>query len=138
MRPVLPLLAFPIVGFLGAIPYIFLIGRVLGRGDLALVAAIVVLPIFATVCGVIWWLSLGFLERRGEAWSGGKRLLLAAVVALLAGIVLAGPRGFTLAGGSELVNWALLLVVSAGALLYGWMTRGGKGGTSTPDLPPVA
>lgn len=113
------LLIFLPIGILGAIGYIFFIGRILGRGDLALVGALFTLPLFILVCGAIWLTALTLLDRRrGQPLALGSSTLLALGVALLFGLVVAGPRGFTLAGGSELVNVALLLFVGIAAFLH--------------------
>ena len=119
MRSVLALLLFPLVGLVGAIGYVFLIGRVLGRGDLALVGAIVTLPVFTLLCGILWFGLLRWLEgKAGRQMGTAGALVLSAGVAVTFGLVVVGPRGFTLAGGAELINFSLLVLVAIGALLH--------------------
>lgn len=119
MRKIVALLAFPIAGFVWSIGYLFLMGRILGRGDLAMVGAVVTFPAFGFACGLVWLATIALLERRGMRLSPPRAMGLALFVALIAGLVLTGPRGFTLAPGAELFNVFLLLIVGTGALVAG-------------------
>ena len=124
LRAILALFAFPVVGFGWALGYVFLIGSILDRGSLAFAATIVMLPILSLVAGVLWIVLV-----RGVEWrSNGRlptprRLLLTIPVALVLGFLLAGPRGFTLAPGAEMINIALMIVLSTGAIAYSWLAR---------------
>jgi hypothetical protein len=117
LRRIFALLAFPIAGFVWSIGYLFLMGRILGRGDLAMVGAVVTFPVFGFACGLVWLTSIAFLERGGTRLSALRAIGLALCVAVIAGLVLTGPRGFTLAPGAELFNVFLLLIVGTGAFV---------------------
>jgi hypothetical protein len=119
MRTVLALLLFPLVGFVGSIGYVLLIGKVLGRGDFVLFAAVFVFPVLTLVCGALWLAIVRLWESRSQRHTSTMRAVgVSIAVALACGLVIAGPRGFTLAGGSELVNVFLLVTVPIGAVLH--------------------
>jgi hypothetical protein len=123
VRPVLALIAFPVVGFGWALLYVSLISRVLDRGSLALAAAIVMLPVLGLAAGLLWIALVWGVERRTNRLGVVPRLLLTIPIALVLGLLLAGPRGFTLAPGAELFNVVLIIVLSTGALAYSWLAR---------------
>jgi hypothetical protein len=117
-------LAFPIAGFIWSIAYLFLMGRVLERADLAMVGAIVTFPFYGLACGLVWMAAVAFVERDGARLSAIRALALALGLSLIAGLFVAGPRGFTLAPGAELFNFFLLLIVCTGALVAWRVDRG--------------
>lgn len=133
MRRILGLLAFPVAGFVWAIGYLFLMGRVLDRGSLALVGAVITFPLFGFVCGLAWIGAVALLERGGMRLTATRATGLALCVALLAGLLVSGPRGFTLAPGSELFNVFLLLIAGSGALVAWRIDRGRVRGEAGGD-----
>ena len=124
MRRMVGVLAFPIAGFIWSIAYLFLMGRILDRGDLAMVGAIVTFPFYGLACGLVWMAAVAFLEREGVRLSAVRALALAFGLSLVAGLFVAGPQGFTLAPGAELFNIFLLLIVCTGAFVAWRVERG--------------
>jgi hypothetical protein len=52
--------------------------------------------------------------------SVSRAALLGLIVGLLVSIVVAGPSGFTMRGGSVLFNYFLMLLTTLGALVHNW------------------
>lgn len=133
MRAILGFFAFPIVGFVASIVYVYLVGTVMGRGDFALVGAFGTLPIFVSMCGLLWvLLHWAWRGRTGHRMSTPGAMVLAAVVALGFGLVVAGPAGFTGSGGALWINVVLLVVVPAAVLVYR-RVAGWRGGDPVPS-----
>jgi hypothetical protein len=114
---ILGLVVFFLVGVVVGIAYIVIVGNILGRGGdgFGLVAALFSFPLFGTMCGVAWIAVWLVHHRFAGPMSQQRSLAASAVLALLVALVIAGPRGFTMAGGSTLFNYFLIALVVAAA-----------------------
>lgn len=130
MRGILGFFVFPLVGFVAAIVYVSVMTQGFGRGDLALAAAFVNVPVLVSFCGVVWVLLRWGVERRRRRRMGaGAELVLGLAVALVVGLGVAGPGGFTLSAGAELINVVLLVTVPLAILVYR-RAEGPRGGVA--------
>lgn len=129
MNPTFPKLLAHLLGFLlwlgiaigVSIAYIIIVTRVFGvtGGPFGLAAALVSFPLMIMFFAVVGWLPFWLFHRyKWGAMSHGRVLLFGLGGGLLLSMVVAGPRGFTLAGGSELVNYALTAGVALGAVAH--------------------
>jgi hypothetical protein len=117
------LVAFVMIGIAVAILYMWIVGRVLGRGGdgFGLVGAIVTFPMLAFTTGLFCWVPLWLLHNdKFGPMSVSRAALLGLIVGLLVSIVVAGPSGFTMRGGSVLFNYFLMLLTTLGALVHNW------------------
>jgi hypothetical protein len=117
-------IAFPLAGFAVAILYLLIVGTVLGRGSgmdgMALAASIITFPFLAGACGLLVWVPLWLLyDRRLGRMSAGRALLLGALLGLLVSMLIAGPGGFLLRGGSPLFNYFFPVILAAGGVPSG-------------------
>lgn len=103
--------------------YLFVVGKLLGRGGdgFGLTASIFMFPILSFTTGLFCWLPLWLLYAyRVGPMSTSRALLLGSIVGLLMGFAIAGPRGFVLRGGAPLVNYFVILLATAGAVVHNW------------------
>ena len=114
----LGLAGFLAIGVVAGFAYLIMMGTVLGRRGIENVGAIVTLPMFALFAGVLWIAVDGLVSRRSGPIAPARALLYGAALGLLLSLLIAGPRGFTLAGGSTLVSYFLIVVAAGGAGLH--------------------
>jgi hypothetical protein len=117
------LVAFVMIGIAVAILYMWIVGGVLDRGGdgFGLVGAIVTFPLLALTTGLFCWVPLWLLHNhKFGPMSVSRAALLGLIVGLLVSIVVAGPSGFTMRGGSVLFNYFLMLLTTLGALVHNW------------------
>lgn len=123
MKKLLPHLigisVFFLVGIVSGIAYVYIVGKVLDRGGdgFGVSAAIVTFPILAIILGALWSIILLIHEKAKGPMGAGRVILFSAILGLIASMVIAGPRGFTMHGGSVLFNWFLIDLVIGGALI---------------------
>jgi hypothetical protein len=120
------LVAFAFVGFVIAIIYLLIVGRMFGRGSgmdgLALAASIVTFPMLAAMCGLLGWVPLWLLHnRRLGRMSAARALLLGLLLGLVVSLITAGGNGFVLRGGAPLFNYFFTLIVAGGAVCHNWI-----------------
>lgn len=103
------------------IAYILIVTRVFGvtGGPFGLAAALISFPLMIMFFAGGGWLPVWLFHRhKWGKMSHGRVLLLSLAGGLILSLLIAGPRGFTLAGGSELVNYALTAGVVLGAFAH--------------------
>ena len=104
-----------------SIAYVLIVSRVFGvtGGPFGLAAALFSFPLMIMLFAVVVWLPAWLFHRsKWGKMSHGRVLLLSLGGGLILSLIIAGPRGFTLAGGSELVNYALTAGVVLGAFAH--------------------
>jgi hypothetical protein len=104
-----------------SIAYVLIVTRVFGvtGGPFGLAAALFSFPLMIILFAVVIWLPFWLFHRfKWGKMSHGRAFLFGLLGGLLLSIFIAGPRGFTLAGGSELVNYALTAGVMLGAVVH--------------------
>ncbi len=119
----LGLVAFFLTGVIGGFAYVLLMAQGFGRRGLEDVGAIAFMPILGLAIGVLWLALNWFLTRRSGPLPSGRAALYGAVLGLAVGMLLAGPRGFTPAGGSALVNYFTIGIGALGAWLHCLLAR---------------
>jgi hypothetical protein len=115
---VIGVVAFLTTGVVTGILYIIVVGKILDRGGdgFGLVGAIVMFPLFITFAG-LGWLVLWHLHTWKLGLMPTGRVIVGSVLfGLLISLVIAGPRGFTMHGGSTLINYFLIGGTLVGAL----------------------
>ncbi len=120
---VVGLAAYVMVGVGVAMLYLFVVGKLLGRGGegFGLTASIFMFPILSFTTGLFCWLPLWLLHDYSVGpMPTSRALLLGFIVGLLIGIVIAGPSGFVLQGGAPLVNYFVVLLTTTGAVVHNW------------------
>jgi len=116
----LGLVVFLFTGVLTGIAYLVIVGTLLDKGGdgFGLVGALFSFPIFALFGGGIWIVIRLLHDWKRGPMSLGLSMLLAGIFGLLMALVLAGPRGFTMHGGSTLFNYFIMVMVFIGALAH--------------------
>lgn len=115
----LGLVGFFLTGVVFGFGYLFLMGSVLGRRGIENVGAIVTFPMLGLFMGAAWIAAAYFLARRtGRAIPAGRAALYGALMGLIVGLLMAGFRGFTMAGGSTLFNYFTIGIGAMGAWLH--------------------
>ncbi len=115
----LGLLAFPIIGLIVALMWLWFTTGILGVGRTGFgnTAAILTMPIWAISMGLLMWLPLWLIHRwKWGAMNSARALIIGAFLGSLASLFLTGPSGFTTQGGSVLMAYAVIAICMMG----GW------------------
>ncbi|MBL4757701.1 MAG: hypothetical protein JKY32_08710 [Rhizobiales bacterium] len=118
LRHLVGLILFLVIGFAVAAIWIFVLTKIfnIDRGGFGLGAGVVVFPVMASIYGLFLWLPVWIIHnRRWGEMSSMRAILIGLVTGFFIAMVMAGLRGFTLAGGSELFGWATIAVTTIGA-----------------------
>ena len=116
----LGLVGFFVAGIINGLIYMLIVNKLLGLGGEGCgnAAAVVTFPLFGLSVGSAWMLLWVVHEQVAKRMALHRVIILGLALGLFASLIVVGPDGFALRGGSALINYFLIDLTGGGAIIH--------------------